>query len=159
MRKVLIVGGVAGGATAAARLRRLDEHAEIIMFERGEYISFANCGLPYHIGGTIADRENLLLQTPESFHKRFNIDVRVQNEVLSIDRETKKVSVQNNLTGEIYSEIYDKLILAPGSSPIKPPIEGINSERVFTLRNLADIDRIKSFIDKAFYAVNVCHIP
>jgi len=148
MKKVLIIGGVAGGATAAARLRRLDEHAEIIMFERGEHISFANCGLPYHIGGAIADREDLLLQTPYSFHKRFNVDVRVQNEVLSIDRETKKVSVQNNVTGEIYSESYDTLILAPGSSPIKPPIEGIDSERVFTLRNLADIDRIKSFIDK-----------
>ena len=146
MGKTIIMGGVAGGATAAARLRRLDERAEIIMFERDEHISFANCGLPYHIGGAIADREDLLLQTPESFRQRFNVDVRVQSEVLSIDREAKTVSVKNKHTDETYTESYDKLILSPGGAPIKPPIEGINSERVFTLRNMADVDRIKAFM-------------
>jgi len=149
MSKIIIVGGVAGGATAAARLRRLDERAEIIMFERGEHISFANCGLPYHIGRSIASRENLLLQTPESFRKRFNVDVRVQSEVVSIDREAKTVSVKNIQTGETYTESYDKLVLSPGGAPIRPPIEGINSERVFTLRNVADTDRIKAFIQAA----------
>ena len=148
MRKILIIGGVAGGATAAARLRRLDEHAEIIMFERGEHISFANCGLPYYIGGAIADREDLLLQSPESFHRRFNVDVRVRSEVLSIDRAAKTVYVQNKLTGETYMENYDTLVLSPGGEPIKPPIDGVNSERVFTLRNVADIDLIKEFIIK-----------
>ena len=140
------MGGVAGGATAAARLRRLDEHAEIIMFERGEHISFANCGLPYHIGGVIADREDLLLQTPESFHRRFNVDVRIQNEVLSIDRNAKTVNVKNLLTGETRTEPYDKLILSPGAAPVKPPVEGIDSDRVFTLRNVADTDRINAYI-------------
>ena len=146
MNKILIIGGVAGGATAAVRLRRLDEHAEIIMFERGEYISFANCGLPYYIGGTITDREDLLLQTPDSFHQRFNIDVRVLSEILSIDQAAKTVSVENKQTGEIYTENYDKLILSPGGAPIKPSIGGIDSECVFTLRNVADTDRIKSYI-------------
>jgi len=146
MSKIIIVGGVAGGATAAARLRRLDEKAEIIMFERGDYISFANCGLPYHIGGVIAAREDLLLQTPESFNRRYNVDVRVQSEVLSIDRQAKTVKVKNIRTGDTYDEKYDTLILSPGGSPIKPPIEGINSNRVFTLRNVADTDRIKAFI-------------
>jgi len=149
MEKILIIGGVAGGATAAARLRRLDERAEIIMFERGEHISFANCGLPYYIGGAIADREDLLLQTPASFRQRFNVDVRVQSEVLSIDRKAKTVSVQNKQTGETYTESYDKLLLSPGGAPIKPPIGGVDSERIFTLRNVADTDRIKGFINKA----------
>ena len=148
MSKIVIIGGVAGGATAAARLRRLDEHAEIIMFERGKHISFANCGLPYHIGKSITDREELLLQTPESFRQRFNVDVRVLNEVTSIDREAKTVSVTNKLTDERYTESYDKLILSPGGAPIKPPIEGINLEHVYTLRNLSDTDRIKSYISK-----------
>ena len=146
MKRVLIVGGVAGGATAAARLRRLDESAEIVIFERGEHISFANCGLPYHIGGIIADRENLLLQTPEGFHQRFNIDVHLLSEVLSINREAKTVKVKNLKTSTTNNESYDKLILAPGGAPIKPPIEGINFENVFTLRNIADTDKIKSFI-------------
>ena len=146
MSRILIVGGVAGGATAAARLRRLDENAEIIMFERGEYISFANCGLPYHIGGVIADRGDLLLQTPASFNRRFNVDVRVLNEVLSIDRGVKAVKVKNIQSGEVRTEAYDKLILSPGGAPIKPPVEGIDSERVFTLRNVADMDRIMAFI-------------
>ena len=146
MGKIVIIGGVAGGATAAARLRRLDERAEIVMFERGQHISFANCGLPYHIGGVIEDREDLLLQTPESFKTRFNVDVRVMCEVESIDRGAKTVFVKNSLTRESYSENYDTLILAPGGAPIKPPIEGIDSDRVFTLRNVADTDRIKKFI-------------
>ena len=146
MNRIIIVGGVAGGATAAARLRRLDENAEIIMFERGGHISFANCGLPYHIGGTITSREALLLQTPAGFYARFRVDVRVHSEVLSIDRKAKTVQVKNLLTGDTYSERYDKLILSPGGSPIKPPLEGIESERVFTLRDLADTDRIKAFM-------------
>jgi len=144
--KIIIIGGVAGGATAAARLRRLDEHAEIIMFECGEHISFANCGLPYYIGGTIADRETLLLQTPESFRQRFNVEVRIQNDVLSIDRTAKTITVKNLRTNEVYAESYDKLILAPGGIPIKPLAEGINSEKIFTLRNIADADRIKEYI-------------
>ena len=148
MRKIIIVGGVAGGATAAARLRRLDEHAEIIMFERGEDISFANCGLPYHIGGMIADRDDLLLQTPDSFRQRFNIDVRVLSEVVSINRDDKTVSVKDNRTGRSYDESYDTLLLAPGGAPVKPPIEGIDSERVFTLRNIADTDNILGYIQK-----------
>ncbi|MCL1854609.1 MAG: FAD-dependent oxidoreductase [Clostridia bacterium] len=148
MRKIVIVGGVAGGATAAARLRRLDEHAEIIMFEQGEYISFANCGLPYHIGGEIADREDLLLQTPELFNRRFRVDVRVQSEVASIDRAAKTVRVKSVQTGDVYVEAYDQLILSPGGVPIKPPIEGINAERVFTLRNIADVDLMKAFLFK-----------
>ena len=148
MSKVLIVGGVAGGATAAARLRRLNEHAEIVMFERGEHISFANCGLPYHIGGIIADREDLLLQTPGSFHSRFNVDVRVNSEVMSIDRKAKTITVKNSLSGETYDESYDKLILAPGGAPIKPPVEGIGLDNVFTLRNVADTDRIKEYMVK-----------
>ncbi|MCL2066438.1 MAG: FAD-dependent oxidoreductase [Treponema sp.] len=148
MKKVLIVGGVAGGATAAARLRRLNESAEIIMIERGEHISFANCGLPYYIGGSIANREDLLLQTPESFRRRFNVDVRVQSEALSIDRESKTVEIKDRRTGKTYSESYDKLLLSPGGAPIKPPIEGINSEQVFTLRNMSDTDKIKEYIQK-----------
>ena len=149
MKKILIVGGVAGGATAATRLRRLDEHDKIIMFERGKYISFANCGLPYHISGVIPRREDLLLQTAESFRSRYNVDVRTHSEVLSIDTELKKVDVKNLLTSEIYSESYDKLILAPGAAPIMPAIEGINLDNVFTLRNIDDMDRIKQYIKTA----------
>lgn len=146
MSKVLIVGGVAGGATAAARLRRLDEHAEIILFEKDEHISFANCGLPYHIGGVIEERDDLLLQTPESFHSRFNVDVRNYSEVTEIDRENKTVTVRHGLTGDSYSENYDTLILAPGSSPIAPPIPGVDLDGVFTLRNVANMDSIMSYI-------------
>lgn len=144
--KILIVGGVAGGASAAARLRRNDEFAEIIMFERGEYISFANCGLPYYIGGTITDREELLLQTPESFNERFNVDVRVLNEVISIDRDNQVVEVKNLKDGSSYKESYDKLILSPGSTPLKPPIPGINSPNIFTLWNIPDVDNLKHFV-------------
>lgn len=145
--KILIIGGVAGGATAATRLRRLSEENQIIVFERGEYISFANCGLPYHIGGVIEERDQLLLQTPQSLKERFNLDVRVKTEVLSIDKEKKQVKVQNLVTGEIYIESYDKLLLSPGAEPFRPPIEGINSKNILTLRNIADMDRIISKVE------------
>ena len=147
MKKVLIVGGVAGGASTAARLRRMDEAAEIIMFERGEYISFANCGLPYYIGGAIEERDALLVQTPEGMRSRFNIDVRVQSEVVSIDREKQTVSVKNVVSGETYEESYDVLVLSPGSTPLKPPIPGIESPNIFTLWNIPDVDRIKAYVD------------
>lgn len=140
--KILIIGGVAGGATAATRLRRLSEENEIIIFEKGEHVSFANCGLPYHIGGTIENRNKLLLQTPASLKKRFNLDVRVFNEVLSINREAKTVEVKNLQTGEIYTESYDKLLLSPGAEPFKPAIPGIESDKIMTLRNVADMDKI-----------------
>ena len=146
--KTIIIGGVAGGASAAARLRRLDEKAEIIVMERGGFVSFANCGLPYYIGGEITKQSNLTLQTPESFRNRFNIDVRVNNEVMAINSADKTVSVHNTENGKIYTESYDRLILSPGAEPIKPRISGINSERVFTLRNIPDTLKIKSFIDK-----------
>lgn len=140
--KILIVGGVAGGATAATRLRRLSEENEVIIFEKGQYVSFANCGLPYHISGTIDKRDALLLQTPESLKERYNLDVRVFTEVLSIYTVDKKVSVKNLQTGEIYLENYDKLLLSPGAEPIKPPFEGIDSDKIFTLRNIPDMDKI-----------------
>lgn len=147
-QKILIVGGVAGGASTAARLRRVNEEAEIIMFERGPYISFANCGLPYYIGGTITKRSRLLLQTPEAMNARFNIDVRVMNEVMSIDKANKTVEVTNHETGETYTESYDVLVLSPGSSPLKPPIEGIDADNIFSLWNVPDTDKIKAFIDE-----------
>lgn len=147
-KKVLIVGGVAGGASTAARLRRMDENAEIIMFERGDYISFANCGLPYYIGGAIEDREELLIQTPEAMNERFRIDVRVKSEVIAINREEKTVTVNKVETGESYEESYDQLVLSPGSSPIKPPIKGIDRPNVFTLWNIPDVDHIKSFVEE-----------
>lgn len=144
--KYLIVGGVAGGATAAARIRRLTENAEIILFEKGKYISYANCGLPYYIGGVIEERERLFVQTPEAFGKRFNINVRVENEVLSIDRTNKSVKVRT-ADGHEYTESYDKLLLSPGASPVVPPLKGIESEGIFTLRNVNDTDRIKNYIN------------
>ena len=147
-QKVLIVGGVAGGASAAARLRRLDEHAEIILLERGAYISFANCGLPYYIGGTIRRKEALTLQTPESFRARFRVDVRVLHEVMSIDPGKKIVTVINHGTGERYTEGYDKLILSPGAQAVKPPMEGLDSPGVFTLRTIPDTYRIQEFIER-----------
>lgn len=143
--KYLIIGGVAGGATAAARIRRINEEAEIIMFEKGKYISYANCGLPYYIGGTIAEREKLFLQTPASFGGRFNIDVRVENEVLSIDTKAKSVKVRKS-DGSEYIESYDKLLLSPGATPVRPPLKGIDSKGVFTLRNVDDTDRIKNYV-------------
>lgn len=144
-KKFVIVGGVAGGATAAARMRRLTEEAEIILFEKGQYISYANCGLPYYIGGVIEERERLFVQTPEAFGRRFNIDVRVNSEVMSIDRNAKTVSVRTT-DGREYTESYDKLLLSPGASPVRPPLEGIDSEGIFTLRNVADTDRIKTYV-------------
>jgi len=146
--KVLIVGGVAGGASAAARLRRLDEKAQIVMIERGEYISFANCGLPYYIGGEIKEKSDLTLQTPESFRARFNVDVRNFTEVISINKSEKTVTAINLKTGRQYTESYDKLILSMGAEPIKPPIKGIDSDRVFTIRNIPDTLKIKNYIDE-----------
>lgn len=146
--KVVIIGGVAGGATAAARLRRLDEKAEIIILERGEFISFANCGLPYYIGGEITNKNALTLQTPQSFKMRFNIDVRINSEAIEIDPKSNTVTVHNLSDGSIYMESYDKLILSPGAEPIKPDIPGIDSENVFTLRNIPDTMKIKKYIDE-----------
>ena len=145
-KKILIVGGVAGGASAAARMRRLDESAEIIMFERGEYISFANCGLPYYIGETIKEREALLVQTPEAMKARFNIDVRVNSDVAGIDVNSKKVTVNSSDRGT-YEESYDYIILSPGAKPIAPPIKGIDSSRIYKLRNVPDTDKIKAVVD------------
>ena len=127
-KKILIVGGVAGGATAAARLRRLDEHAQIIMFEKGDYISFANCGLPYFIGDVITDGEKLTLQSPESFKSRLNVDVRIRSEVIKINRDKKTIDVRE-ANGKVYEESYDYLILSPGAEPIVPPIEGSKTDR------------------------------
>lgn len=143
--KHLIIGGVAGGATAAARIRRVSESDDIILFDKGEYISYANCGLPYYIGGTIADRDRLFVQTPEAFGRRFNIDVRVRSEVLSIDKEAKKVKVKSP-DGSVYEESYDKLLMSPGAMPLIPPLPGIGSEGIFTLRNVADTDVVKSYM-------------
>ena len=148
--KVVIVGGVAGGASAAARLRRLNEHAEIIIFERGEYISYANCGLPYYIGGEITNKKSLTLQTPQSFKNRFNIDVRTFSEVIGINKEAKTVTVKNVKTGEEFEESYDKLILSPGADRIRPPLPGIDNERIFTLRNIPDTYKIKEFMENSF---------
>jgi len=144
--KVLIIGGVAGGASAAARLRRLDENVEIIMFERGGHISFANCGLPYYIGGTIKERQKLLVQTPEGMIARFNIDVRVNSEVVKISPTSKTVDVLDTESGKKYSENYDYLILSPGAEPAKPPIPGINLPNIFTLRSMEDTDRITNHL-------------
>lgn len=146
-KKVLIVGGVAGGASTAARLRRLDEHAEIIMFERDEYISFANCGLPYYIGENIKERDKLLVQTPESMNARFAIDVRINSEVISMNTQKKTVMVRSKDKG-MYEESYDFLVLSPGARAIRPAIEGISHDHIFTLRNIPDTDRIKNYVDK-----------
>ena len=146
--KVVIVGGVAGGASAAARIRRLDEHAQIVMIERSGYVSYANCGLPYYVGGVIVDRDELTLQTPESFWDRFRIDVRVRQEVTAIDPEGKTVTVHALDSGKFYTETYDKLILAPGAKPTVPALSGVDSERVFTLRTVEDTLRIRRFIEE-----------
>lgn len=143
--KYIIVGGVAGGATVAARIRRLTEDAEIVIFDKGEYISYANCGLPYYIGGVIEERDRLFVQTPESFGRRFNIDVRTKNEVTAIDAAAKQVRVRT-ADGKEYIESYDKLLLSPGASPVVPPLNGIDSEGIFTLRNVSDTDRIKEYM-------------
>ena len=146
--KVVIVGGVAGGATAAARIRRLNEHAEIIVFERSGYISYANCGLPYYIGGVIEDPEDLTLQTPESFFSRFRVQMKVRHEVTAIHPDRKTVSVKNLETGEEFEESYDKLILSPGAKPTQPKFPGVGLEKVFTLRTVEDTFRIKEYIQK-----------
>jgi NADPH-dependent 2,4-dienoyl-CoA reductase/sulfur reductase-like enzyme/peroxiredoxin family protein/TusA-related sulfurtransferase/rhodanese-related sulfurtransferase len=144
--KYVIIGGVAGGATAAARIRRQDEMGEIVLVEKGQHISYANCGLPYYIGGVIKDRQRLFVQTPESFSRRFNIDVRVQNEALAIHPEQRTVTIKA-ADGKTYTENYDRLLLAPGALPLRPRLEGIDNEGIFTLRDVADTDRIKAFID------------
>ena len=143
--KHVIIGGVAGGATAAARIRRADEFAEIILLEKGRYISYANCGLPYYIGGEIAERESLFLQTPQSFGERFNVDVRVENEVIRINPQKKNVTIRKK-DGSEYDESYDKLLLSPGANPVRPPLEGIDLDGIFTLRDVNDTDRIKNYI-------------
>lgn len=144
--KHVIIGGVAGGATAAAAIRRVDESAEIVLLEKGEHISYANCGLPYYIGGVIKDRDKLFLQTPQSFGQRFNIDVRVENEVIGINAETKTVKIRK-ADGTEYSENFDKLLLSPGANPVRPSLEGINQEGIFTLRDVRDTDNIKNYIN------------
>ena len=146
--KVVIVGGVAGGATAAARIRRLDEQAEIVVFERSGFISYANCGLPYYIGGVIEDPEELTLQTPESFFSRFRVEMKVRHEVTAIHPDKKTVSVTNLETGEAFEESYDKLILSPGAKPTQPRLPGVGLDRLFTLRTVEDTFRIKEYIDR-----------
>lgn len=143
--KHIIIGGVAGGATAAARIRRADENAEIVLVEKGKYISYANCGLPYYIGGVIKSRDKLFVQTPEAFSRRFNVDVRTRHEALSIDTERHEVSIRR-ADGTTYSETYDRLLLSPGAEPVRPPLEGIDTEGIFTLRNVDDTDRIHNYL-------------
>ena len=152
---LLIVGGVAGGASAAARARRLSEEAHIVLFERGPDVSFANCGLPYYVGGEIAEREKLLVTTPERLRSRFNLDVRTRSSVEAIDRTAKTVRVRDLASGRVYEEPYDKLILAPGAAPLRPPIPGIDLPGIFTLRNLQDVDRIKERVDQGIKQVVV----
>jgi NADPH-dependent 2,4-dienoyl-CoA reductase/sulfur reductase-like enzyme len=144
-KKILVVGGVAGGASFAARMRRLDEEAQIIMYERGPYISFANCGLPYHIGGEITERDKLLVQTPPRFKQRFNVEVQVKSEVTAVDPVNKTVTVASH--GATTTETFDYLVLAPGSKPIRPPIPGIDDWRIQTLRTLDDMDHIKTVLN------------
>jgi NADPH-dependent 2,4-dienoyl-CoA reductase/sulfur reductase-like enzyme/peroxiredoxin family protein/TusA-related sulfurtransferase/rhodanese-related sulfurtransferase len=146
--KIIIIGGVAGGATTAARLRRRDEKAEIVMYEKGQYISYANCGLPYYIGDTISERDRLFVQTPESFHGILNVNVKTEQEVLSINKEKKTVTVKNLVTGQTFEDNYDKLVLSPGAEPIKPPIPGIDSPRIYTMRNVPDTDAIKTAVEE-----------
>jgi len=146
--KYIIVGAVAGGASTAARLRRMDEKAEIVIFEKGEYMSYANCGLPYYIGDVIKDRNKLFVQTAAAFNQRFNIDVRIRTEVISIDTSKKTIRACNLATNEVYEEQYDKLVLSPGAEPIRPPLPGITSEGIFTLRNVADTDFIKGYVQQ-----------
>jgi len=147
-KRVLIVGGVAGGASTAARLRRLCEDAEIVLFERGEHISFANCGLPYHIGNIIKEKDRLLVQTPEQMTKRFRVDVRVRSQVLRIDRRNKSLAVRDLASGREYTEPYDVLVLSPGAEPVRPPVAGVGARRVFTLRSITDMDAIKKLVDE-----------
>ncbi len=148
MARYLIVGGVAGGASTAARLRRLDEHAEIVLFERGDYVSYANCGLPYYVGGVIAERERLFVMTPEKFRTWLAVDVRTGVEALAIDRAAKRLKVRDIRTGAVHDEPYDKLILSPGAEPIKPPIPGVELPGIFTFRSVPDADALKAFVDE-----------
>ena len=148
MTKIVIVGGVAGGASAATRARRLDESADIVLFERGPYVSFANCGLPYYVGNVIQERGKLAVQTPQSLHQRFNLDVRVSSEVTKIDVEAHEVCVRNLKTGEEYREPYDKLLLSPGAEPVRPPLPGADLSRVLTVRSIPDIDRVCAIMDQ-----------
>ena len=147
--RILIIGGVAGGATAAARARRIDETAEIILFERGEYISFANCGLPYFIGNVIDDRDNLLVTTPKALKERYRIDVRIHSEVTAIDRQRKEISVHHIPSGKKYNEPYDKIILSPGAEPLRPPLPGIDAPNIFNIRNIPDTDRVMAYLKTA----------
>lgn len=144
--KIVIVGGVAGGASTAARLRRLNEDAEIIILERSGYISYANCGLPYYIGGVIEDEEDLTLQTPQSFYNRFRIDARVHHEAVKINREQKTVAIHDLANDRYYEESYDKLVLAPGATAIKPPLPGIDHEKIVTLRTVEDTLKIRKMV-------------
>ncbi len=144
--KICIVGGVAGGASAATRLRRLSEDADIVLFEKGDYISYANCGLPYYIGGAIQEKDALLVTKPDLLRNRFRIDVRTENEVLAIHRAEKELQVKNLRTGEVYTESYDKLILSPGAEPKRPPLPGIDLDGVFTLRTVTDMERIDAYL-------------
>lgn len=145
-KKVLIVGGVAGGASVAARVRRLDESAEIIMFEKGPHVSFSNCSLPYHLSGVVEDSEDLVLTTPDVFKERYNIEARVHQEVIRINRDKKTITVKDLISDQTYEESYDKLVLSPGASPIRPNLEGINRPNVFTVRNVVDIENLNSYI-------------
>jgi NADPH-dependent 2,4-dienoyl-CoA reductase/sulfur reductase-like enzyme len=154
-KKVVIVGGVAGGATAAVRARRLDENAEIVLIERGQDVSFANCGLPYHIGGEIEDRAELLLQTPARLKARFSLDVRIRSAVTRIDRGARRVHVRDLAHHREYTEDYDALVLAPGAAPIVPPLPGIDHPAISTLRNMTDMDRIKELVERGAQAAIV----
>lgn len=147
-KKVLIVGGVAGGASVATRVRRLDEHAEIIMFEKGPHVSYSNCALPYYLSGIVEDRDKLILMNPEKFKKQYRIDARVQHEVMQINREQKKVLVKDLITGKTYEESYDKLVLSPGAKPIRPKLPGVDREYVFTVRDVMDIEKIHTYLQQ-----------
>ncbi|MFW6358937.1 MAG: NAD(P)/FAD-dependent oxidoreductase [Chroococcales cyanobacterium] len=146
VKRLLIVGGVAGGASCAARARRLSETTEIVIFERGNFISFANCGLPYYVGDVITEEQKLLVATPHLFKQRFNIEVRLENEVVGIDRDAKEIEVKNLNTGEIYRESYDALVLSPGAKPIRPPLPGIDLPGIFALRTIPDSRQIRDWI-------------
>jgi len=145
--RLIVIGGVAGGATAATRARRLSEDADIVLFERGFYVSYANCGLPYYIGGEIEKRDDLFIASPERLRSRYRIDVRTSQEVVRIDPKQKEVKIKDHATGKEFKEFYDKLILSPGSRPTKPPLPGINSDKIFTLSDLPDSDSIKDYLD------------
>ena len=148
-KRILIVGGVAGGASVAARVRRIDGDAEVIMFDKGPHVSFSNCALPYHLSGMIENSQDLVLMSPEKFKKQYNIEARVNSEVVSIDRDSKKITVRDLTTGKDYEEAYDKLVLSPGASPILPrSIDGIDSQHVFTVRNVVDIEKISKYIQE-----------